>query len=372
MATNKRERDSDAPISHASSESPQPTPQDDGPRTIAGSRRVNKDPSESGQSPHQPNPQQWNPPQLPTPSTSTSQLWLPSHNQQYPDHSMAPTLTYTLPIYSEELGRLPLHGQLSFSDQSYVDQENSWYRSVPNNGGSGSGIIEGNANSDHILSNASSSSSLSHHSNRSQQQPTRDHSHFSSSHNSPNNYAHSTIETSTIIQGYPLNSMMGSGNMIFDPMPLPYIPPTSYVGVSPSMDIVLSQNPVGTGGRSSHPNFQGVPVGVRNDLGSGSGGIVDQRPESSQPPPHLEQPHHQHHQRHTQGQREQDVHGNHHHCEQQQQKQQLMGYSYVDNDTMAMWSTAPTGFEYVFVFVKRGLLISNVTFNIGWMSGGRT
>src|SRR5882757_4819128 len=41
--TNKRERDSDTPKSSSSGESPQPVTQEDGPRIIAGSRRVNKD-----------------------------------------------------------------------------------------------------------------------------------------------------------------------------------------------------------------------------------------------------------------------------------------------------------------------------------------
>jgi len=74
------------------------------------------------------------------------------------------------------------------------------------------------------------------------------------------------------------------------------------------------------------------------------GGVLDHRQNSSQPPSHMKEPHHQHHHHHTQGQREHDVHGNHHHREQQQQ-QQPMAYSYLDNDTRTMWSTAPTGFE---------------------------
>jgi len=81
-------------------------------------------------------------------------------------------------------------------------------------------------------------------------------------------------------------------------------------------------------------------MALRGDRG---GSILDQRQESSQPPSHLEQPHHQHHQHHTQGPRKHDVHGNHqHHREQQQQP---MGYSYLDKDTMTMWPSAPTGFE---------------------------
>lgn len=88
-------------------------------------------------------------------------------------------------------------------------------------------------------------------------------------------------------------------------------------------------------------------MALRSDRGGG--GVLDQRQESSQLPSHLEQPHHQHHQHHTQGPREHDVQGNLHHREQQQQ--QPMGYSYVDKDTVSIWPTAPTGFEYVFFFI---------------------
>lgn len=73
------------------------------------------------------------------------------------------------------------------------------------------------------------------------------------------------------------------------------------------------------------------------------GGVFNRRQEPSQPPSHLEQLQRQHHQHHPQGQREHDVHDHHDHREQQQQ--QSMDYPYLDNDTMAMWSTAPTGFE---------------------------
>jgi len=341
-------------MSSTSSGSPQPVPQDDSPRAIAGSRRVKKDHSGSGQSKntasqsqHQPEQQKWHPPPPQLPSTSTSQL--PNHNQ--PNHNPDPSVTssppYTLPVYSDELGRIPLHGHHNLA---YLDQANYWHQSVPHNGGSsnGNGIIESNQsnpNSDDIvLSNASNSSSVPQHSNHrqhqhQQQQQARDHNHLSSSHNNSNtnNYAHSTTETNTITQRFPLHPTIGTENMMFDPISLMCIPPGSYVGVPPSIDLVPSQNPVGGGGRTSHSNFRGV----RGDLG-----IADQRQGSSRPPSHLEQPHRQHHHHHTQRQHEHDVHSNHHHREQQQQQQQqTMGDFYIDNDTMVMWSNAPTGFE---------------------------
>lgn len=39
------------------------------------------------------------------------------------------------------------------------------------------------------------------------------------------------------------------------------------------------------------------------------------------------------------------------HRRKQQQPQQPMGYPYINNDTMAMWSNVPAALEYVFVFL---------------------
>jgi hypothetical protein len=306
--------------------------QEDGPRVIAGSRRVNKDLSGSGQSvragqsQHHPNQQQRHPPQLPTSSTGTS--------RQPTQHAVPSTPTYALPVYSDELGRLPLHGHVDFSAQAYLDQANYWYQGVPNNRG-----IESSPNPDIVPPNP-----LSHHSNRRQHQQVPDHHHVQSSRNT-NNYSNDATEASTITQGFSLNPTIGTGNMMFDSVPLAYIPPTTYAGVSSSIDIGgPPQNAIRGGRRPLDTSFRGISMALRGDRGGG-GSVLEQRQESSQL---LEQPHHQHHQHHTQGPREHDVHGNHQHREQQQQ--QPMGYSYLDKDTMSMWPTAPTGFEYGFLF----------------------
>jgi hypothetical protein len=237
-------------------------------------------------------------------------------------------------VYSDELGRLPLHGHLDFAAQPYLDQTNYWYQNVPNNGGTSGG---GSPNPDHIAP----PNSLSPHSNRRQHQQVPDHHHVQSSHNVVHNYSNSTTETNTITQGFSFNPAIGTGNMLFDPVSLTYMPPAPYAGVPPSIDMGPSQNQVGGGGRPLHTGFRGISMALRGDRG-GPGGVIDRRQESSQPPVHPEQLHHQHHHHHTQGQLEHNIHGNHHHRE-----QQSMGYasSYVDNDTMTMWSTAPTGFE---------------------------
>jgi len=182
MAMNKRERGCDKPITASFSESSQPMIQDDTPRMITGSRRrVNKDlpdprlSKRTDQLHHQSNRRY----QLPSMSSSQSQLEQPNQNQQHPDPSTTfPTpftRTYTLPMYSDELGRLPLHGHLN-SSAPYLDQTNDGY---PNRGSSAvGGSSEGNANPDHtVLSNASTSSYLSQHSNRRQYQQAQDHNH---------------------------------------------------------------------------------------------------------------------------------------------------------------------------------------------------
>ena len=323
--------------------------QEDGPRVIAGSRRINKDLTSSNQSmragpsQHQPNQQQqMHPTQLPTSSTTTSR-----QPTQRPMTSVPPTPTYALPVYSDELGRLPLHGQVDFSTQAYYDQANYWYQGVPDNRG-----IDSSPNSDHSVP----PNPVSHHSNRRQHQQVPDHHHVQSSHIT-NTYSNNTTEANAITQGFSLDPTVGTGNMMFDPVPLTYLPPATYGGVTPSIDIGPPQNSIGGGGGPSHSGFRGISMALRGDRGGGgsSSSALDQRQESSQLPSHLEQPHHQHHQHHTQGPREHDVHGNqHHHHEQQQQQHQQqpmgMGYSYLDKDSMSMWPTAPTGFEYVFLF----------------------
>ena len=315
LSMNKREWDCDTPRSAASSESPQPMVQDDSPRIMAGSRRVNKDlasgSKRAGQSQQQSNQQQ--PPNQPQRHASTtSHLRQSNSNRPHSDRSVTSsvpsTSTFSLPVYSDELGRLPLHGHPNNPAQSYVDQANYWYQSVPNNGGTSGG-----------------------------QHPQTQDQLRSSHNNNTNNYSPGT---NSITQGFSFNPTMGTEHIMFDPISLPYIPPASYGGVSQPTEIVSSQNPVGR--PSQPPEFRGVSMALRNDLS----GVLDRRQESSQPPSHLEHPHHQHHHHYTQGPGEHDVHNNHQHREQPPP----MGYSYEYNDTMAMWSTAPTGFEYVLFF----------------------
>lgn len=100
-ANNKRERDSDSPISVTSATaSSTPSPgQTDAPRAIAVSRRIT--PLESKM------PSATNPTTMP--------------------RSEVPA-TFSLPMHSDELGRLPLHGQVAFSNNT----DEFWHSTLGN------------------------------------------------------------------------------------------------------------------------------------------------------------------------------------------------------------------------------------------------
>ncbi|KAG0702839.1 fungal-specific transcription factor domain-containing protein [Suillus ampliporus] len=90
----KRERDSDSPISAP----PAPSPPSDVPRTIAGSRRIGREAAAQSRS--------------------------------------NPVNSFNLPLYSDDLGRLPLHGQVNFANTSpslSSSTNNMWYPHVNGN-----------------------------------------------------------------------------------------------------------------------------------------------------------------------------------------------------------------------------------------------
>lgn len=125
----KRERDSDSPTVPSRPLSPPK----ESPRTIAGTRRISRDVHTVSQQPRQ---------------------------QQAPPASQ-PQL-YNLPVYSNDLGRLPLHGEVDFlmtgatgpsSSSGSVHPSNMWYTSLstgaPQQPGSvpghGQGFTQGDA-----------------------------------------------------------------------------------------------------------------------------------------------------------------------------------------------------------------------------------
>lgn len=113
ISSNKRERDSDSPASASATGS---SPSDAGTDTLrptAGSRRIARD---GGIQPPKPHPQTHHPNNVQTQSQG--------HMQQEHEQSL-----FALPVYSDELGRLPLHGQVKFSPQgqSQGTQIPYWY-----------------------------------------------------------------------------------------------------------------------------------------------------------------------------------------------------------------------------------------------------
>ncbi|KAF5359371.1 hypothetical protein D9756_003609 [Leucocoprinus leucothites] len=124
--SNKRERDSDSPISSATSDlTSTPPPLSDGSRSVAGSKRVNKEtggiPNNRGSSRHhQPRsvPVLQQPPTVPSQGVPDSMMYDPSGSQQSQE-------LYTLPLYSDELGRMPLHGDVKISPHAHAPSGSS-------------------------------------------------------------------------------------------------------------------------------------------------------------------------------------------------------------------------------------------------------
>ena len=140
----KREREWDSPSSsNASDLTPRPMSQNPIPtRVTAGSRRVRKEPSfiDHTQQIQTPLPQHQ---QSQTVSSTTRQSNIPlppsqqapsrsrSHSQIRPNESKKTTFVpydtaaapvFALPVYSNDLGRLPLHAQMSFGAQAHLPQ----------------------------------------------------------------------------------------------------------------------------------------------------------------------------------------------------------------------------------------------------------
>jgi len=143
----KRDRESDSPLSTSPSTLPSTlVSQNQTPRVITGSRRVRKEPSfinqtQQLQTPHpQYQPSQAAPPpsdipqcHIPPPPSQRAPSRSRSHSQIRPDDPQQTTSTispfnntdlnvFALPVYSNELGRLPLHRQMTFTAQAHLSQ----------------------------------------------------------------------------------------------------------------------------------------------------------------------------------------------------------------------------------------------------------
>lgn len=308
--TNKRERDADTPRSSSSAgPSPQMLPENI-PRNIAGSRRVNKESSEraagmrhGGSSDR---------------ITSSDQ---PSHSvegrpsRQQIKHEVAPTPPphvpvqyYSLPVYSNELGRLPLHGQVAFSSDASVH---------PIHGGpqQGAGYWASQQQQQQPLgsSNVASGSASG----------MRINSGPPASIDGTGGAGYPSLsEMSSMTTGFEMDAAAMAAGMMLDTMAgtLSYGQHMSQPNPPPGMGYGL----VGMegSGAGSMDGYRGLAMDT-----TGMGVMSNDASRSM-----------------NRGGSQQLGHTG----LQGPDQQQDMPYQFVDNDTIAMWSTAPTGFECVF------------------------
>jgi len=143
----KRKHESDTSLSTSPSESPlNPMLQNEIPRATAGSRRVRTDASFIGQTQQPQSPQQCQQPQIspqppemhtynlniPPPQQAPSRRRSNSQIRQNPESKRSTSTippfinvdlpVFALPVYSNELGRFPLHEQVTFSAQAHHPQ----------------------------------------------------------------------------------------------------------------------------------------------------------------------------------------------------------------------------------------------------------
>lgn len=336
--TNKRERDAETPISRSSADLSSPSPPESMPRSIAGSRRVHKENSERAAALRHG-----------ASSDRISSCDQPSHgvdrspSQAQIKHEVGPAPPphipvqyYSLPVYSNELGRLPLHGQVAFSSDASVHpvhagpQRGAGYWppqqqqpplgsiNVANGSGSGmrlnpgpAGIIDGPGGAGY---------------------PSLD-------------------EMSSMTAGFEMDAAAMAAGMMLDTMAgtLSYGQHVSQPNPPPGMGygIIGMEGPTG----GSMDGYRGLAMDTTglNVMGNDASGSANRARPSGQQLGHAG----------LQG----------------QGQQQDMSYQFVDNDTIAMWSTAPTGFECVFLLLQRYLhwfqSSTDLRTLIGWMSGVR-
>ena len=309
--TNKRERDADTPRSSSSAgPSPQMLPENI-PRNIAGSRRVNKESSERAAALRHGGS-----------SDRISSCDQPPHGvERRPSrpqikHEVAPTPPphvpvqyYSLPVYSNELGRLPLHGQVAFSSDASVHpvhvgpQQGAGYWSSQQGqpplgssnmaSGSGSGMRINSGPPESI--------------------------------DGTGGVGYPSLgEMSSMTTGFEMDAAAMAAGMMLDAMAgtLSYGQHMSQPNPPPGMGYGLAG--MEGSGAGSMDGYRGLAMdttgmGAMNTDASRS---MNRGGPSGQQLGHtgLQGP----------------------------DQQQDMPYQFVDNDTIAMWSTAPTGFECVF------------------------
>lgn len=374
--SNKRERDSETPMSSPSTSSDLQLSNTSGnvSRPIAGSRRVQKEaslaarhllPNTPGQ-PHLVHQRLHRPSSdsLRSSSSSSHQGSLGGPHSIIPSqpHMLSsnhqPLLTpsehqqqqfFSLPVYSQDLGKLPVHGHLEFSAEA--EQPSYWYTSLQ--AGASHRQPPGASGSVSIVANASRS--VPHHLDLSlgststgplSTELTSASIAQKRSNDDLAGYSRSAGGRGAVFSGstpYPVSGLAPGGG--------PQGSPPASAGSAQGFPPVRSSNPPADGsvlmvGRrpSSELEITGDPFGVGPSSGVFSGNHVGGVGSGSAHQPANQQQRHQ-------------GHGG-------------QGYpsGYVDSDTMAMWSNAPTGFE----LDEWGTYLMNVTGGNGGAGGFET
>jgi hypothetical protein len=258
-------------------------------------------------------------PQPQMPSSNHQQLQVPS--EQHQQHQF-----FSLPVYSQDLGKLPVHGHLEFS--AAAEQPSYWYTSlqagashpqpaansgsvaiVANNTGSASHFDTGISPTSAPLSVDLSRASITQ--NRNSDEIPRYTSGIGRAAVGPGSMA-----TFGGPPSYPVPGLASGGPQGSPPVSAGHIQgyPVRGSNLAPETGTMLVQG----GRRPSQQEMSGNPFGVGPSSGvfggaSNSGVAPGHYPNQHQRPP---------------------GHGG-----------QPYPSGYVDSDTMAMWSNAPTGFE---------------------------
>ena len=372
----KREREWDSPSSSNASElSLSPIFQNEtSPRVIAGSRRVRKEPSFINQmqqlQAHLPRHRQSQaaPPasamrqsDIPLPPSQQAPSRSRSHSQIRSKESQRTTSTtwsfdntdpnvFSLPVYSNDLGRLPLHGQMTFGAHAQLSQSQT--HPQPQDPETGYWHTPSQP-----TSHAGDSSSYGPHylpAPAPQQQPYPHHHHAPQGvpggefplASGPSSLAHGPYGTDSaeLATGMLFDAMLGRTGRTQQR--------TSTYELEPKHLSIpgMGSGSIGSGPSASTPLQSSSDSSLEEAYRIG----IETMPDRSSG-------HYQHQHQHQGVPR--------------QQEQQPMPYPFLDNDTEAIWSNAATGSQCVIhsVFgIQHCLLIASLFSSTEWISGVRT
>lgn len=339
--SNKRERNADEPISSSipseASKATSPAGQPSDTRAMAGNSRLHKDSSiskpmdqqypRSSQSPEQGSTVS----QVPSPSQHGSGLQSRQQSQTQLNEEQASSMPssvplvaqyYTLPVYSNDLGRLPIHGQLSFAEQARAQlqppqppHKPTQFWTLP--GADSVNVGEGSSMGTGVVPTQMSMGYTSQ-----QAGPSTPAGHFSPGYNPMS-------EMSTMApgpqRGYGGDAAALAAGMMFDTLAYTHNQQAQQREQHQHQQQQQQQ-------QAHHQSIYGI--GPMDPSGLMPGSATMQPPGS--------------YRTRTGGgleQQQQTMAG-------QQQPMPNIGYTgFVDNDTMAMWTNAPTGFECVMCLV---------------------